>query len=84
MRTLHLHILCDQQPDSVTPALVHSPAGRDACTAAQSQAVLEAADITAASGERRGKNLKTSLRRQAVYARRRAAECPRVHISACR
>lgn len=96
MRTLHLHILCEPQPDSVVPALVHSPAGRDACTAAQTRSVLETAGITetaAADDERHGKNLTTSLGWRAAFARRSAPEsaeracrpvAPRVYISACR
>lgn len=96
MRTLHLRIVCKLQPDSVVPALVHSPAGRDACTAAQTQSVLEAAGITETAGaydERHGKSLTTALSWLAVFARRRATEtaeraccpvAPRVHISACR
>lgn len=77
MRTLHLRIVYKLQPDSVVPALVHSPAGRDACTAAQTQSVLEAAGITetaAAYDERHGKSLTTALSWLAVFARRRATE----------
>lgn len=84
MQTLHIHILCKPQPDSVVPALVHSPAGRDACTAAQTRSVLETAGITemaAAYDERHGKNLRTSLGWRAVFARRRAPAALLLHVS---